>query len=70
MFEALWRVVSRQQSLVFLDMPALQQPEVYVGHADKAVADDGKVTNDHVRGLLQKFIERFADWIERTAAAR
>src|SRR5262252_2685871 len=34
-----------RQSLVFLDMPALQQPEAYIGGADKLFAPDGSITN-------------------------
>ncbi len=35
-----------RQSLVFLDMPVLQQPEAYVGGAATLFADDGFITNE------------------------
>ena len=54
-----------RQSLVFLDMPCMQQPEVYLGHADKIIDRDGKLADDSARELLKKFVNAFAGWIER-----
>ena len=56
-----------RQSLVFLDMPCLQQPEAYIGHADKLFDTAGKLTNAGTRDFLHKFMETFAAWIERNA---
>jgi chromate reductase len=56
-----------RQSLVFLDMPCLQQPEAYVGHANTLFSDDGKLTNDGTRDFLRKFMQAFAGWVERNA---
>jgi chromate reductase len=54
-----------RQSLVFLDMPAMQQPEAYVGRADKLFDDEGKLTADSTRGFLQKFMQAYAAWVEQ-----
>ncbi|MBV8759233.1 MAG: NAD(P)H-dependent oxidoreductase [Deltaproteobacteria bacterium] len=54
-----------RQSLVFLDMPTLQQPEAYIGGADKLFDGAGKLTNDDTRKFLQKYMATFAAWIER-----
>jgi chromate reductase, NAD(P)H dehydrogenase (quinone) len=35
-----------RQSLVFLNVPTMQQPEAYVGHADKLFDEHGKLVND------------------------
>ena len=56
-----------RQSLVFLDMPALQQPEAYLSGVAKWFDGEGKLTNDDARGFLEKFMEAFAAWIEKTA---
>jgi chromate reductase len=56
-----------RQSLVFLDMPALQQPEAYIGGAGKLFDDKGALTNDSTREFLQKFMRAYANWIEKTA---
>ncbi len=57
-----------RQSLVFLDMPALQQPEAYVGGAAALFDDQGTVKADATREFLRKFLDAFAAWIERNAA--
>ena len=57
-----------RQSLVFLNMPAMQQPEAYIGGADKLFDASGKIANDGTRGFLTKFLEAFAAWVEKHAA--
>ena len=57
-----------RQSLVFLNMPAMQQPEAYVGGADKLFDAGGKLTNDGTRSFLGKFMEAYAQWVEKHAA--
>ena len=52
-----------RQSLVFLNVPAMQQPEAYVGGADKLFDANGKLANDGTRNFLRQFIEAFANWI-------
>ena len=53
-----------RQSLVFLNVPAMQQPEAYIGGADKLFDANGKLTNDSTRKFLQQFMQAFADWID------
>ena len=53
-----------RQSLVFLNVPTMQQPEAYVGHADKLFDEHGKLTSDGTRKFLQDFMQAFATWIE------
>ncbi|MBR1234236.1 NADPH-dependent FMN reductase [Bradyrhizobium sp. AUGA SZCCT0182] len=55
-----------RQSLVFLNVPTMQQPEAYVGHADKLFDEHGKLVNDGTRKFLQAFMQAFANWVERT----
>ena len=55
-----------RQSLVFLNMPAMQQPEAYVGNIGKQF-DGDTLTNDTTRAFLQTFIDAFAAWVERHA---
>lgn len=52
-----------RQSLVFLNVPAMQQPEAYIGAADKLFDAHGKLANDGTRKFLQQFMQAFADWI-------
>ncbi len=56
-----------RQSLVFLDMPVLQQPEFYLGNVGSLLDGNGKLANETTREFLRKFMEAFAAWIETTA---
>jgi chromate reductase, NAD(P)H dehydrogenase (quinone) len=58
-----------RQSLVFLNMPPLQQPEAYIGGADKMFDENGKLTNSSTREFLGKYLQSFAAWMEKTGAA-
>jgi chromate reductase len=55
-----------RQSLVFLNVPTMQQPEAYIGHADKLFDAHGKLVNDDTRKFLQAFMQAFANWVETT----
>ena len=57
-----------RQSLVFLDMPILQQPEAYVGGAARLFAEDGDLSNESVKAFFKSFIDAFAALIERAIA--
>jgi chromate reductase len=58
-----------RQSLVFLNVPTMQQPEAYIGGADKMFDAQGRLIVDATRDFLRKYMESFAAWIE-TAAPR
>jgi chromate reductase len=58
-----------RQSLVWLNVPAMPQPEAYVGGADKLFDISGNLINFATRNFLQNFIEAFANWIEVQAKA-
>jgi chromate reductase, NAD(P)H dehydrogenase (quinone) len=53
-----------RQMLVFLNVPTLQQPEAYIGGADKLFDNGGNLTNESTREFLRKFAEAFGAWIE------
>ncbi len=55
-----------RQSLVFLDMPTLQQPELYLGGAAKMFDAEGNFAQDSTKELIVKFLTAFASWIEAT----
>jgi chromate reductase len=57
-----------RQSLVFLDMPVLQQPEAYVGGAAGLFSDDDSIANEGTAKFLTGFMSTFATWIERNHA--
>lgn len=53
-----------RQSLVFLNVPAMQQPEAYLGGAGDAFGEDGQ-PNDRTAKFLTRFITGYAAWIEQ-----
>ena len=58
-----------RQSLAFLDMPTLQQPEVYLGGVSDSWFDaDGRFAKDDTRAFMAKFAAKFSDWITRNAS--
>jgi chromate reductase len=56
-----------RQSLVFLDMPTLQQPEMYLSGVDKVFGADGKLV-DRTRDFLGKFLGKYAAWVGKQLA--
>jgi len=56
-----------RQSLVFLNVAVMQQPEAYIGGADKLFDAEGKLANPSTREFLGKFMQAFAAWVERFA---
>lgn len=53
-----------RQSLVFLNMPTLQQPEAYIGGAAAMFDEQGNLTNASTREFLARFMAAFAKWVE------
>jgi chromate reductase len=53
-----------RQSLVFLNVPAMAQPEAYIGHAGALFDEDGRIVNDGTNAFLDGFLKAFAAWIE------
>jgi len=56
-----------RQSLVFLDVPVLQQPEMYIGGIDKVLTPEGSITEGS-RKLFDTYLSTFEQWITRNAA--
>jgi len=58
-----------RQSLVFLNVPAMQQPEAYIGGSAKLFDASGTLIDDSVREFMKKFLDAFARWVERNIGA-
>lgn len=61
-----------RQSLVFLDMPTMAQPEAYFGGSYEMFDGDGRLASKSVEGLLEVYLQRFEQWtrLHLPAAAR
>ena len=58
-----------RQSLVFLNVPAMQQPEAYLGGAAGRFDADGALVDEETRTFLSGFMEAFAAWVAAHAKA-
>lgn len=54
-----------RQSLVFLNMPLVQQPEAYIGNVAGLLDENGKVSDEGTVEFLQSFVDTFVDLIKR-----
>ncbi|MCA5003666.1 NADPH-dependent FMN reductase [Sphingobacterium bovistauri] len=54
-----------RQCLTFLNMPTLQQPEMYIGNVAQLLNDNGQITSDRTANLCQKFVAAYESWIEK-----
>src|SRR5438552_467948 len=57
-----------RQSLVFLNMPALAQPEAYIGQAFSLFDEAGELANEATADFLAGLGRAFAELIDRHAA--
>ena len=56
-----------RQSMVFLNVPMMPQPEAYISNAKALFDDKGILIDNSTRAFLQKFLQAFASWIARNA---
>lgn len=53
-----------RQSLTFVNVPAMAQPEAYIGGASELFDDNGELINDSTKGFLKSFLEAFEKWVD------
>ena len=46
----------------------MPQPEAYIGGAAKMFGDTGAIISDETREFVTKFLQAFAQWIEKNIA--
>ncbi len=56
-----------RQCLVFLNVFAMQQPEVYLANIADALDEQGKIKDADVKNFLQKAIDAYIDWYGKFA---
>jgi chromate reductase len=54
-----------RQSLVFLNVPVMQQPEAYISDAGSLFDAGGNLKSDDTKSFLRKFAAAFAAWAEK-----
>lgn len=58
-----------RQTLVFLNMPVLQQPEAYIPEVAEMFDGQERLTPE-ARTFLERFVVAFADWVSLVRAGR
>lgn len=53
--------------LAYLDVPTLGQPEVFLQNKPGFFAADGSIANEDTKQFLQKFMDRYVDWVKHHA---
>jgi chromate reductase, NAD(P)H dehydrogenase (quinone) len=53
-----------RQSLVFVNVPTMAQPEAYIGNAASLFDENGNLTNNSTKDFLRSFMEAFAQWVK------
>lgn len=56
-----------RQSLTFVNVPTMAQPEAYIGGAGKLFDENGELTNDSTKAFLKSFMEAFEKWVKTFA---
>lgn len=56
-----------RQSLVYVNVPTMAQPEAYIGGAKALFDDNGKLTNDSTKSFLNGFMAAFEKWVDANA---
>lgn len=54
-----------RQSMVFLNLPMMQQPEAYIGGLGELLDEKGEVRKEETKAFFAKIMTSFADWIAR-----
>lgn len=54
-----------RQSLSFLDVYPLQQPEAYIGNVMGVLDDKGNVVNEDTKNYLKSYVDAFLSWINK-----
>lgn len=53
-----------RQSMVFVDVPMMQQPEAYIGNAQSLFHENGDLVED-TRIFLKSFIDAYETWVNK-----
>lgn len=66
--QTIWSKPHLRQSLTFLNMPVVQQPEVYLANSADLFGENGKINNEGIVQFLQSFVDTFVELIKKYQA--
>ena len=56
-----------RESLMFVNAPAMAQPEAYIGGASELFNDKGELINESTKRFLKNFLNAFEKWVDTNA---
>lgn len=56
-----------RQSLVFVNVPTMAQPEAYIADAGDLFDDQGNLTKDDTKEFFRSFMNAYLDWVKTFA---
>ena len=59
-----------RQSLVFVNVPTMAQPEAYIAEANQLFDEKGTLTNESTTAFLKDFLVAFEQWVEMHAKSK
>lgn len=54
-----------RQSLAFINVPTMAQPEAYIGGAAELFDDSGKLSNESTKTFLKSFMQAYGEWVDK-----
>lgn len=54
-----------RQSMVFLNVPCMQQPEAYISDVSHLFDADSNIVKEDTREFLRKYMEAYAKWVDQ-----
>jgi len=57
-----------RQSLVFLNVYPMQQPECYLASVNTSINEEGEITKDKLKDTLVSFVRAFENWVNTVAS--
>jgi chromate reductase len=54
-----------RNTLAYLDVPTLGQPEVFIHFTNDLITPDGKISNPSTEKFLRGFVDRYVNWVKR-----
>jgi chromate reductase len=58
-----------RQSLVYLNMPVMQQPEAYISNAADLFGEDGSVKSEATQDFIRTFMSAYGQWVAKIAVS-
>lgn len=59
-----------RQTLAYLNVPVLPNPELYIGNVQKLFGEQGPLSDERTLALLRSYVDAYRGWVQRLAPAQ